>query len=157
MDANRTIRLHEEPRVPKPPTYAPPLRRALHLTVSTAGWVMFFYWWEIVLPEVTRRTVEITVLFLVGSLVVVVSGTRLWSWHNKRLYDRKGPRTQVREAREDYAVDVMGRTVSFEGSRERIQRELEIDVTFDEGSKTYRSGRASWEDDPSERRSGEGY
>ena len=111
-------------RVPKPPTYAPPLRRALHLTVSAAGWVLFFYWWEIVLPEVTRHTVQITVLFLVGSLVIVVGSTQAWAWHNRRLYGKKGPRTQVREADEHYAVDVVGRTVHFEGSREQMQEEL---------------------------------
>ena len=143
-----------EPRVPKPPTYAPPLRRALHLTVSVAGWVLFFYWWEIVLPEVTRRTVEITALFMVGSLVIVVGGTQLWSWHNRRLYERKGPRMQVREATEDYAVDVMGRTVHFESSRERIQAELEVEVAFDEGTKTYRGVAVTLAGDSTERKSG---
>ena len=143
-----------EPRVPKPPTYAPPLRRAIHLTVSAAGWVLFFYWWEIVLPEVTRHTVVITIVFLVSSLVIVVGGTHAWSWHNKRLYEKKGPRTQVREANEEYAVDVMGRTVHFESSREQMQEELEVEVAFDEGSKTYRAAAVSWTDDSTERKSG---
>jgi hypothetical protein len=140
-------------RVPKPPTYAPPLRRAFHLTVSAAGWVLFFYWWEIVLPEVTRHTVQITVLFLVGSLVIVVGSTQAWAWHNRRLYGKKGPRTQVREADEHYAVDVVGRTVHFEGSREQMQEEPEVEVTFDEGTKTYRTSAVSWADE-NERKSG---
>ncbi len=156
MDAKQPIRLHGESRVPRPPSYAGPVRRALHLAVSVAGWAVFFYWWEIVLPDVTRKTAVLTGLFLLGSLVIVVSGTQLWSRHNKRLYDRKGPRTRVRGAPEDYSHDRMDRAVHFEGSRELIQGEPEVEVGFDNESKTYRPVRVSSVDDPSQRRSGEG-
>ena len=139
MDANPNVRRTGGPSVPKPPTYAGPAKQVLHLFLSAAGWVIFIYWWSLVLRTVSRQTVLITGLFLLIALVVVVGVTALWSWHNKRLYDHKGPRTRVRDVPEDYGLDYVGRMVTFVGSRERMQDAAEVDVSFDDDAKTYRA------------------
>jgi hypothetical protein len=139
MNPGPKLQLAPERQVPRPPTFPSPARQVLHMLVSVAGWLLFLYWWSIVLREVSRRTVEMTGLFLLVSLVLVVVMTVLWTWHNQRLFERKGPRTQLREVPEDYSQDIIGRAVAFEGSRERIQSEPEVEIVVEPGRKTYRA------------------
>lgn len=106
--------------------------------MSVAGWVLFAWWWWIVLQGVTRGPVVFTAIFLAVSLVVVVGVNALWTWHNRRIWERRGPRTKVRSVPEDWSRDRLGRTVTFEGSLRRIQTERAVAVSFDEGRKTYR-------------------
>lgn len=141
MDAN-TIKLHEEP-IPRPPRFASPLRTVLHVLVSLAAWVLFVYWWILVLRDVSRHIVVITALLMLIALVVVVLLTLAWSWHNREIHQRKGPRTHVREVEEDFSRDVVGREVAFEGTRERMRAEREVYVVFDETLKTYKARDAS--------------
>jgi len=137
-----TIRLHQDP-IPRPPRFATPLRTVLHVIVSLAGWVLFLYWWVIVLRDVSRHVVIITGVLMLIALVIIVLLTLAWSWHNKGIHQRKGPRTRVREVQEDWSRDVLGREVTFEGSRDRMLVEPEVHVGFDETRKTYRGRGAS--------------
>jgi len=139
MDANPNVRPAGNPNVPKPPTYAGTTKHVFHLLLSVAGWVIFVYWWGIVLRSVARQMVVVTVLFLLVSLIVVVGVTALWSWHNKRLHAQKGPRTHVRDVKEDYGLDYVGRLVTFVGSRAHMLDAAEVDVSFDDDGKTYRA------------------
>ena len=103
----------EDPSIIKPPIVAGPARRVLHSLVALAGWALFVYWWWIVFHRVSRHEVRFTALFIVASLALIVLVTLGWTWHNLRIWKRKGPRTHVRAATSDFARDGVGRAVSF--------------------------------------------
>lgn len=85
-------------------------QQALHLLLIAFGWCLFvWFWWQVVMvQEVDAR--EITLLAL-ASGVVLPAVTLIWILHNRRLYERKGPRKTVREVEAVYERDWCGRPV----------------------------------------------
>ena len=103
----------DRPSPHTPPVTAGPARRVFHTLIALAGWAVFAYWWWIVFHRVSSREVRFTALFVAGSLVVIVLATLLWAWHNLRIFKRKGPRMNVRDATYDFSHDGVGRPVTF--------------------------------------------
>src|SRR5207248_1502352 len=103
----------DRPTTTPPPIVAGPIRRVFHALISLAGWVLFVYWWWIVFQRVSGHEVRFTLLFIALSLAAIVLATMAWAWHNLRIFERKGPRTHVREATSTFASDGVGRAVSY--------------------------------------------
>ena len=122
---------------PAPPTQASPPRRVAHLLVALAGWVLFVYWWFLVLGRVSLEEVRLTGLFIVLTLLVTVMLTVAWSFHNLRIWKRRGPRLRVREAADAFAHDRLGRDLVTEGPPEGLKRDALIVVRIEPGQKTY--------------------
>ncbi len=105
--------MSDRPSPHSPPIVAGPARRVFHGLIAFGGWVLFIYWWWIVFHRVSSREVRFTALFVAVSLAVIVLVTLAWAWHNLRIYKRKGPRTNVRDATYDFSHDGVGRPVTF--------------------------------------------
>jgi hypothetical protein len=127
---------HKKPMLP--PTVASPGRRAFHTLIALAGWALFAYWWTVVVRHVDASQVRFTVLFVLAALVVSVVITSLWILHNRAIFRRKGPRTQVRDAVLDYSRDPLGRTVTFETASEDLRSAPAVRVLIDGAAKSYR-------------------
>src|SRR5205085_6706648 len=96
-----------------PPITAGPVRRTFHALISLAGWALFVYWWWIVFHRVSGSEIRFTLVFIALSLVGVVLATLGWAWHNLRIFERKGPRRQIREATSPFNRDGVGRAVTY--------------------------------------------
>lgn len=120
------------------PRRAGPVRRAFHSVVALAGWVLFIYWWWLVLQHVTRTEVRFTLWFIAIALAVIVVATMLWSFHNVRLFRRKGARTQVRVVNQDASHDSIGRLVGMPAVPEECRTASLVVVRIEDGSKVYR-------------------
>jgi len=119
------------------PTQAGPARRAWHLLVALAGWVLFVYWWLLVLGGVSAWQVRITALFLLVTAAVCIIVTALWSLHNLRIHRHRGARMRVRIPREDYSNDRLGRGVTFTGQRAAAQEGPVVEIRIEQDRKVY--------------------
>jgi hypothetical protein len=137
------------PMRPQPPTLASPGRRLFHLLVSIAGWVLFVWWWIRVLWNVDRHQVRVTGLFIGLTLITCVVLTGVWTYHNLRIWKRRGPRKQVREAHEDFGRDRLGRPVAFKGSEEELKNDPVIVVRMEHEGKVYRPTASRGRGEPS--------
>jgi len=129
------------------PRQATARRRMVHAIVALLGWGIFIYWWWLVFHRVSRREIVYTGIFIAAATAITIPVTGLWSLHNMRIFRRKGARTHVRTAQEDYSRDVLSRTVSFGGGLEQVKGASLVRVRVGEKDKTYlssgqRSGHA---------------
>lgn len=125
------------------PLQAEPARRALHTVLAIAGWVMFAYWWWLVFRRVNPTEVRYTLWFIAIALALIVLVTTLWALHNLRVFRRLGPRTKLREVREDFSRDVVGRPVEMPAVPEECLTADVIVVRIIDGTKLYEPGSAS--------------
>jgi hypothetical protein len=120
------------------PVQASGPRRVLQLIVALFGWALFVYWWWIVFLRVSREEVVFTVIFCTATGVIVTLVTALWSLHNKRLYRRKAPRSQVRNVPETYAKDTLLRSVTFPSDPKRVKTAPSLRIQVRGSDKIYR-------------------
>ena len=116
-------------------------RRALHLLLAAAGWALFAWWWWIVLGRTGRGQMVWTGLFLIVSLIVIVTVTVLWVVHNLGIFRRRGPRQAVREVRPEFSHDVLGRPLRIDEDPRDVRTAPIVRVLVEGGVKCYRSGR----------------
>ena len=89
------------------------MRRAFHVALSVAGWVLFVYWWWLVFRRVGETEIRYTLLFIAFALAIIVLLTAIWAVHNLRISRIRGPRMKVREVARDFSRDSVGRAVEF--------------------------------------------
>lgn len=114
-------------------------RRAWHLLLALVGWLLFGYWWWLVWHRVSRQEVVYTGVFIAVTTVVSVALTGLWALYNKRLARTKTPRRHVREVRESYERDTLGRRVTFTGGESTARQARVLRIAMDEKTKVYHS------------------
>ncbi len=119
------------------PLEAGPVRQAIHALVTLAGWGLFLWWWWLVMQRVSRDEMTFTAWFIALSLVAIVLSTVLWSFHNMRLFRRKGPRTHLRDAGPDLTHDTVGRPVDLPAVPETCLSAREIVIRIEDGHKVY--------------------
>jgi len=124
--------------VERQPLVAPPARRAVHLALALAGWVLFVWWWWLVVRRVSGAEIRFTLLFIAVSLLVIVGVTALWAFHNRAVFRRKGARTRVREIAGDFARDTLGRPVGLPTVPDECLQASVIVVRIEDGRKVYR-------------------
>ena len=113
------------------------MKSAFHALLSILTWILFFYWWKKVIPQIGPEDAKTA--FLAISLTVLVTSvlTLLWVRHNIAIFRRKGPRKGLPPVSEERSVDHLGRrldrpaadflkgarivTVSLEGGGKRFE------------------------------------
>src|SRR5437870_2844841 len=121
---------------PPPLTRAGRGRHIIHLTIATAGWILFGWWWWLVLRRVTDREIRFTIALILASLVVVLVITSLWVLHNLRIA-RLGRRTGQRAVRIDARRDYVGRQLLFDPLDLDIRVAPAMRVRIDGADKIY--------------------
>lgn len=115
-----------------PCTQASSGRRAFHLLVALAGWVLFIYWWIIVFRRVTNKEITSTLIFIAAATLLSVGITLGWTLHNRRIYERRGHRrNEVKIVPEVYVRDVLGRPLRFEPGLAELRRAPLVRVRID--------------------------
>jgi hypothetical protein len=122
----------------EPPRRAGRARRAFHLAIALAGWVLFAYWWWLVLGRTGHDQMVWTGLFVGISLAVVVLVTVLWVVHNVVVFRRKGPRREVRERAPALLQDSLGRGLRVDGNTSELVTAPVVRVVVSGRSKVYR-------------------
>lgn len=120
------------------PIQAGPARRAFHTLVAVGGWVLFVYWWWIVFQRVSDTEIRYTLWFIGIALVVIVSVTAMWAFHNVRLFRNRAVRTRVRAVHEDFSHDTVGRPVGMPAVPQECLTASVIVVRIEDGTKVYR-------------------
>ncbi len=120
------------------PIQAGPALRAFHTLVAVGGWVLFVYWWWLVFQRVSDAELRYTFWFVGIALVVIVSVTALWAFHNVRLFRNRAVRTRVRTVHEDFSHDTVGRPVGMPAVPEECLTASVIVVRIEDGTKVYR-------------------
>lgn len=106
-------------------------RRVWHLLIAGAAWALFVRWWWIVLDRgVSPFQVTATVLFLIGSIVVVVAVTGLWVLHNLRIAQKRPRRRSTREMKLEWTRDRLGRPLVL-APEMRTARLLTVRLHYD--------------------------
>ena len=131
------------PTPQREPLQADPPRRALHTIIAVAGWIVFVYWWWLVFRRVNATEVRYTMWFIAIALVGITFVTALWSLHNVRIFKRLGPRTKLREVREDFSRDMVGRPVGMPTVPDEVLRADIVMVRIVGGRKVYEPVRSS--------------
>jgi hypothetical protein len=124
------------------PLEAEPGRRVLHTVLAMIGWVLFAYWWWLVFRRVNATEVRYTLWFIGIALAVITLVTALWALHNLRVARRFGPRTKMREVREDFSRDTVGRPVTLPAVPHECLTAPFILVRIEDGTKVYESRAA---------------
>ncbi len=119
------------------PIEAGPARKVLHVLITIVGWLLFLYWWWLVFHRVSRQEVRFTALFIAISLAIIVLVTLAWAWHNLRIFKRRGPRQNNREAKADFSHDGVGRNVVYPPGGIDLKTAPVVRVRFVEGEKRY--------------------
>jgi len=110
--------------------------------VALAGWALYIWWWILVLGRLDHHQVRLTLIFIGVTLLVCVTLTALWTFHNLRIFRHKGPRTRVREADEAYVRDQLGRSLAFKGSEQQLRNDPVVVVRMEHEGKVYRPSTA---------------
>jgi len=87
------------------------VREAFHVVIAVATWLLFFYWWGIVLPQVGRDDAVTAALIIVLSAMATAVLTAAWVRYNLGIYRRKGPRLQLTPAVPARDADALGRKI----------------------------------------------
>jgi hypothetical protein len=124
---------------PAPPTLASPGRRIFHSLLAVGGWVLFCWWWWLVLGRLDYSHARFTLVFIAVTLVVCVTLTAAWAYHNRNIFKRKGPRTHVPSATFEFREDRLGRALRFVEPMAAIERARIVRIDLDDESKTYRA------------------
>ncbi len=144
MRTNTTLPPPADGRPAAPADVRAPLtvREVAHVLIATATWVLFFYWWAIVLPQVRRKDAIVAALIIVLASLATAVLTAVWVRYNLDIYRRKGPRLLLTPAVPDRDVDALGRRIvrPDDGSL-RLSRVVVVAVDGDR--KTIEPGEAS--------------
>ena len=71
------------------------------------------------------------------SLVIIVGVTALWAWHNKEIFNRRGPRRHTREVTPDFTRDAIGRPLAFYGPEDSRRTAAVVHVRVIDDGKRY--------------------
>jgi hypothetical protein len=77
------------------------------------GWTLFAYWWAEVLAQDQPRPLYTMLLVLFVFAVVVLAGTFIWIWHNRRIASRGNRGRATRYTKPHYARDAVGREIEI--------------------------------------------
>ena len=113
------------------PALSGPLHVVWHIILVAAGWCTFGgFWWLVLLQQ--SHPLSGIIWLLASALVLLPFTTLYWVVHNRRIYDRKGPRRQVQVIEVVYTQDWAGRPVRAEFDAIKQARLITIHSTTDE-------------------------
>ena len=96
-------------------TPKPTIKGIFHTFLAVMTWLLFIYWWNQVIPQISRE--DASVAFLVIFLTPLITSvlTLLWVRHNLGIFRRKGPRKGLPAVSEEIRSDSLGRTLDLPG------------------------------------------
>lgn len=91
------------------------IRGVFHAFLVVLTWILFVYWWNQVIPQVTVE--DATVAFLVIFLTFLICSvfTLLWVRYNVGIFRRKGPRKNLPFVSEERDADHLGKRLDHPG------------------------------------------
>jgi hypothetical protein len=130
------------------PTYVPSTRRQQWgsffwgFCALVFGWTLFIYWWRVVLTE-DQPDALLRLLAAIGIFIVLLLiGTAVWIWHNRRLARRGNRGLATRYRVRSYERDALGREVSLP-LQDGVHQASVLTVNATDARKTYREVRPS--------------
>jgi len=87
------------------------IRGTFHALIVFSSWVLFFYWWYRVLPQITGRDAAIALLLIGLTVLCTAIATFAWVRYNIGIFRRKGPRRNPTPVSESYHADSLGRKI----------------------------------------------
>lgn len=91
------------------------IKAIFHALIALAGWALFIYWWNRVIPQIDSRDAAVALVFIGATVLATVLVTLLWIRYNIGIFRRKGPRTRLVRAAENRETDFLGRTIVRSG------------------------------------------
>jgi len=91
------------------------IRGIFHASLVILTWILFVYWWNQVIPQVTVE--DASMAFLVIFLTVLFCSvlTLLWVRYNVGIFRRKGPRKNLPFVSEERDADYLGKRLDHPG------------------------------------------
>jgi hypothetical protein len=107
------------------------------------GWTLFAYWWAEVLAQDQPRPLSTMLLIVAVFAVLVLVGTFVWIWHNRRIAARGSRGTSSRyPAPHRYELDAVGREILIP-HREAVRSADVVRIESTVQRKTYSADSAA--------------
>lgn len=110
--------------------------RVKRAVAAVLAWAAFGAAWLFVAQQPGAVLLSWQLLTLPGSVLSVAALNAFWVRHNRRIYDRKGPRRGLPVVEHVPTHDRLDRPLRLDVSALRVAREVVVDL--DSAGKTYR-------------------
>jgi hypothetical protein len=97
--------LEEKPQYPIIPKPLPFWQRVLHGIVLLLGWACYLAFVLYVIMHASLDEIRFLFSFVLICFICIPMLTLFWIKHNRRIFQKKGPRKQFQQVKESYDVD----------------------------------------------------
>jgi hypothetical protein len=91
------------------------IRGILHAFLVILTWILFVYWWNQVIPQITVEDASMAFLVIFLTFLICSVLTLLWVRYNVGIFRRKGPRKNLPSVSEEREADYLGRRLDHPG------------------------------------------
>ena len=91
------------------------IKGIFHTFLAVMTWLLFFYWWNQVIPQISVEDASVAFLAIFLTLLITSVLTLLWVRHNLGIFRRKGPRKGLPAVSEEIHSDSLGRIHDLPG------------------------------------------
>ncbi len=107
-----------------------------HSLLAVLTWILFFAWWNQVIPQITVDDAAAAFLVIFLTVLIIMVLTLLWVRYNIGIFRRKGPRRQIPSISEERETDFLGRKLDHPGF-DRLKRGRIVRVFREGDSKKF--------------------
>src|SRR3990172_1194126 len=91
------------------------IRGIFHASLVILTWILFVYWWNQVIPQVSVEDASMAFLVIFLTFLICSVLTLLWVRYNVGIFRRKGPRKNLPTVSEEREADYLGRRLDNPG------------------------------------------
>jgi hypothetical protein len=91
------------------------IRGISHAFLVILTWILFVYWWNQVIPQITVEDASMAFLVIFLTFLICTILTLLWVRYNVGIFRRKGPRKNLPSVSEERDADYLGRRLDHPG------------------------------------------
>ena len=91
------------------------IRGIFHASLVILTWILFVYWWNQVIPQITVEDASMAFLVIFLTFLICSVLTLLWVRYNVGIFRRKGPRKNLPSVSEEREADYLGRRLDHPG------------------------------------------
>ena len=91
------------------------IRGIFHAFLVILTWILFVYWWNKVIPQITVEDASMAFLVIFLTFLICSVLTLLWVRYNVGIFRRKGPRKNLPPVSEERDADSLGRRLDHPG------------------------------------------
>jgi len=91
------------------------IRGIFHASLVILTWILFVYWWNQVIPQVSVEDASMAFLVIFLTFLICSVLTLLWVRYNVGIFRRKGPRKNLPTVSEEREADYLGRRLDHPG------------------------------------------